>query len=102
MGNDEIMNERSQPELEKNVGGTSLSENESIIQIINSLIQKLRAKEKLFPVLRKLYIIIISILVTLSFIVFILYLVPVLQEVTSGQKIKITNSRDLKQSDTYK
>jgi hypothetical protein len=102
MENDTIINEESQPEVEKNTGETSVSKNEGIIQIINSLRQKLRAKEKLFRILRNHLIIIISIIITLSLIIFILYLVPVLQEMTSGQKTEITNNQELKQDAAYK
>ncbi|MDP3003247.1 MAG: L,D-transpeptidase [Bacteroidales bacterium] len=73
MGNDEIINEGSQPEV-----------------------------EKLRRILRNLLIIFISILVTLSLIIFILFLVPVLKEVTSGQRTVITNNLELKQDASYK
>ena len=102
MENDEIINEGSQTEVEKSTGETGLSKNDGIIQIINSLRQKLRAKEKLFRILRNLLIIIIPILVTLSLVIFILYLIPVLQEVTSGQKTEIINNQELKQDAAYK
>jgi hypothetical protein len=102
MENDRIINEGSQPEFEKSSGEISPGNNEGIIQIINSLRNKLREKEKLFRVLHNLIIIAISILVTFFLIIFILYLVPVLQEVTSGQKIKITNDQELKQDAAYK
>lgn len=73
MGNDEIINEESQPEV-----------------------------EKLHRILRNLLIIIISILVTLSLIIFILFIVPVLQETTSGHKTEITNNQEFKQDASYK
>ena len=102
MENDKIVNEGSQPEIQKSTVETSLSENEDLIQIINTLWNKLRTNEKLFRILPNLSIIIISILVTLSIIVFILYLVPVLQEMTSGQKTEITNNQELKQDAVFK
>ncbi|MCX6321484.1 MAG: L,D-transpeptidase [Bacteroidia bacterium] len=73
MGNDKIINEGSQPEV-----------------------------EKLHRILRNLLIIIISILVTLSLIIFILFIVPVLQETTSGHKTEITNNQELKRDASYK
>jgi hypothetical protein len=102
MENDKIIYEGSQPEVEKSTGETSLSKNEGIIQIINSLRQKLLANEKHFRILRNLLIIIIPILVTLFLFIFILYLVPVLQEVASAQKTEITNNQELKQDASYK
>ncbi|MCX6255521.1 MAG: L,D-transpeptidase [Bacteroidia bacterium] len=102
MGNDEIINESSQPEVEKGIGEPNISKNEAIIQITNSLRQRFRANEKLFRFLRNLLIIIIPILVTLSLIIFILYLVPVLKELTSGQKTEITNNQELKKDTGYK
>jgi hypothetical protein len=102
MENEEIINEKPQHEVEKSMGESSLNKNEAIIQIINSLRQRLRANEKLFRFLHNLLFIIIPILVTLSLIIFILYLVPVLKELTSGQKTEITNNQELKKDAGYK
>ena len=70
--NDEIINESTQPEVEKNT------------------------------TIHNLLIIIIPILVTLSIIIFILYLIPVLQEFTSGRKTKITSNKELEKDGAYK
>ena len=102
MENDKIVNEGSQPEIRKSTVETGLNENKELIQIINSLWNKLRTNEKLFPVLRYLSIIFISIIVPLSIIIFILYFVPVLQEMTSVQKTEITNNQELKQDAAFK
>ncbi|MCX6327495.1 MAG: L,D-transpeptidase [Bacteroidia bacterium] len=102
MENNKIMNDGSQPEVEKNLGEADLTNNEGIIQIINSLRQKLLAKEKLFHILHSLLIILIPIIVVFSIFIFILYLVPVLQEMMPGQKTEITNDKELKKSASYK
>jgi lipoprotein-anchoring transpeptidase ErfK/SrfK len=73
MGNDEIINIGSQPDVVKH-----------------------------HRILRNLLIIFISILVALSFIIFILFIVPVLQETASGHKTEITNNQELKQDASYK
>jgi len=97
-----MINEGSQPEFENNESENDISKNDGIIQIINSLRQKLLEKEKHFRILHNLLIVILSILGTLSLIIFILYLVPVLQEVTSGQKTVITSNQELKQDAAYR
>lgn len=102
MKNDEIINNGSQPEVEKGFGETSPRKYDGIIQIINALRQKLIAKEKLSRILRNFFSIIIPILITLFIIIFMLYLIPVLQEATSGQETEITNNPELKQEAAYK
>lgn len=97
-----MINEGSQPEFENSESENDISKNDGIIQIINSLRQKLLEKEKHFRILHNLLIVILSILGTLSLIIFILYLVPVLQEVTSGQKTVITSNQELKQDAAYR
>jgi hypothetical protein len=57
---------------------------------------------KLHRILRNLLIIFTSILVALFFIIFILFIVPVLQETFSGRKTKITNNKELRQDASYK
>jgi hypothetical protein len=73
MGYDEIVNEGSQPEA-----------------------------GKLRRILHILLIIFFSILIALSLIIFILFIVPVLQETSSGHKTEITNNPELKQDASYK
>jgi lipoprotein-anchoring transpeptidase ErfK/SrfK len=102
MGNDTIINDPAQSEIEKDSDDPGMIKNESIIQIINSLGKMLRAKEKLFNILRKLLIIFITVLSTLFTIIIILYIVPVLKEVTSGQETKTTNNQELKKDVVYK
>ena len=70
--NDELINDRSEPEVEKNT------------------------------TFHNILIIIIPILVSLSVIIFILYLIPVLQEFTSGRKTIITSNKELEKDGAYK
>lgn len=101
MGNDKIINEFSQPEIEKNKDGSDF-DNMPIIKIITSLWQKLRANEMLSRFLRTLIITILSIIITFSIFIFIIYFVPVLQEFTSGKKTIITINKELLQNSVYK
>jgi hypothetical protein len=102
MENNKIIEDGSLPEVEKSTIEVVNNKNEGIIQIINSLRQKLHSKEKLWRVLRNFLIIIISILVTFSLIIFIIYLVPVLEEVVSVKRTKIVNNQELRQDPAYK
>jgi lipoprotein-anchoring transpeptidase ErfK/SrfK len=102
MGNDEKINKDSQAGNSKKMDESGLSKNDNINQIIKSLRQQLLVKGKVYHNFRNLLIIIISFLVTISIFIFILYLVPVLQEVKPGHKTKITNNQELKQEAVYK
>jgi lipoprotein-anchoring transpeptidase ErfK/SrfK len=102
MGNNMSKNEGIQPEPEKNNSETSISSNKWIILLISSLRQRLYEKEKHKRILRSIYLVIIAVLVSFFIIVFILYLVPALQEVVSVQKAEITNNQELKQDAGYK
>lgn len=68
----------------------------------NSFKQPIHKNEKLFLVLKSLLIIIVSIFAILFLYFLILYIVPVLQEMKSGQKTEIVSNKDLKQDAAYK
>jgi len=71
-------------------------------KILNEDAQKFRARKPLFNNVSSIFIIICSILVTLSLILFILYVIPVLKEFTSGQKTEITNNQELRKDALFK
>jgi len=102
MENDKIKNERSLPEVGKNTGKKNLSKNESISPPDNSLWQNFRSRKQLFNIVRNIFIFLISIFITIALILFFLYLVPALRELTSGQKTEITNNNELKKDASYK
>jgi len=71
-------------------------------KILNEDAQKFRARKPLFNNVSSIFIIICSILVTLSLILFILYVIPVLKEFTAGQKTEITNNQELRKDALFK
>jgi len=101
MGKYKIIDEGLQPDIKKSSGDPDLN-NEGPLQVNRSLKEKLCSAMKHNGFLRRLCIIIISVLVTLSVIIFILYFVPVLQEMTLIRKTEVTNNHDLKQNAAYK
>lgn len=64
--------------------------------------QKIRENEKLFKALRILLWILVSVLTVLFVFVFIIYLVPRLQETASGQKAKFKTDQELRNDQNYK
>jgi lipoprotein-anchoring transpeptidase ErfK/SrfK len=68
----------------------------------NSFFQRIRDDKKLMNTLRIILISVVSVLIALFIFVFILYIVPGLQEITSGQKLKLANDPELKNDQNYK
>jgi lipoprotein-anchoring transpeptidase ErfK/SrfK len=58
--------------------------------------------EKLYRVLHYLLLICIPVFLAFFFFIYIVYLVPVLQEKTSGHKTEITSSKELRKDVSYK
>lgn len=102
MQNDEIINNESQPEAGKSKGEPDQVNDKGIIPTITSLSTRLIAKAKAHLILRAILIISVSIIVPLLLIIFIIYMVPVLQESASGHKSEITNNPDLIKDPAYK
>jgi len=94
--------DESQPVIKKDTGASDINNSDSNTNTTGSLWQKIRSNNRIFRTLRFLFFFIVSILVTLFLVIFILYFVPVLQEVASGHKARITNSQELKQDAAYK
>jgi lipoprotein-anchoring transpeptidase ErfK/SrfK len=102
MGNDKIINEDSQPESVKATNDEGISNGEGIIKVTDSLWKKLGEKEKLISTLRNILTVFIPFLAVLFIFIFMLYLVPVLKEMTSGQKTEITTNQELKKTPAFK
>jgi lipoprotein-anchoring transpeptidase ErfK/SrfK len=68
----------------------------------NSFFQKARANENLINVLRVSLWSIVSVLLAMFVFVFILYIVPGLQEISSGKKTKLTDDPEFKTDQNYK
>lgn len=75
---------------------------EDYASIIKLWYQKVRQNRKLVFALRTIQVSLITILSILSVFTFILYIVPGLQEVTSGQKSKFINDQEFKDDQNYK
>jgi lipoprotein-anchoring transpeptidase ErfK/SrfK len=98
MENDEILDEEVQPEVAKSPENTGTGDNISTFQVPDSLSQKIWNNK----IIRGLLFAIISIFISLSLFVFILYIVPALMETKSGKKTEITNNPELKKDAAYK
>jgi lipoprotein-anchoring transpeptidase ErfK/SrfK len=102
MENDKIINEGSQPEIEKGSENTNLIIDEDNSLQKNSLWRDFRSRKLLFNIVRSIFVFLISVFTTIALAAFILYLVPVLKELVSGKKIEITNNKDFKKDANYK
>jgi lipoprotein-anchoring transpeptidase ErfK/SrfK len=78
-------------------------ENEEKINIKElSVNEKNHDRKPIIRIIRFLLIFLGSILITLSLILFFLYCIPLLKEITPKQKAKIANNSDLKKDANYK
>jgi lipoprotein-anchoring transpeptidase ErfK/SrfK len=101
MENDNIINNTTQPE-----NGNLKPENEGdatdLLQIFDTFRQKLLANRKLITILRNIAIVIAAFLLFLFSVIFILYSVPLLTEISSGHKTALTSDKELRQNPDYK
>jgi len=97
-----VLNEGQLPDVEKNSDEIKRNDEAGIIKFFNSFLKRLQANEKLFPVLRIILFILIPVLMIFSLITIVLYFVPALQEIRSGQKTEITSDPELKKDAGYK
>jgi lipoprotein-anchoring transpeptidase ErfK/SrfK len=100
MENEKIINEGEQPEIVKPVGENDIEKNKSADRTSTTAWQKFRAKKVLFNIVRFVFILFCSILVTISLTLFILYAVPVLKELAPLKKSGI-NNESLKKDPSY-
>jgi lipoprotein-anchoring transpeptidase ErfK/SrfK len=102
MEDDKIINEGTQPEIEKHSTGETDSLKQSLEQAESTFWQKFRARKSLFIIVRSMFIIICSILIALSLIFILLYVIPRLRELSPVQKSEIINNQELKKDLAYK
>ena len=102
MENEEINNEGLEPDAAKNPDDNSQTSKDVIIQIISSLRAKMQENRRLLFVLKAALITILSIIIPILLLLYIVYLVPALEESTSGHKTEITNNPELKTDAAYK
>jgi lipoprotein-anchoring transpeptidase ErfK/SrfK len=102
MENEKIINDETHTGGEGINAVTKPANNENINPTDNPLSQIVNVRKPLLIFFRSVLIISCSILVTLSLILFVLYVVPVLKEFSPEQKTEITNNQELKKDPLYK
>jgi hypothetical protein len=102
MENERIINEGGQAEIEKKPANWNTVKNENTDLTDNTLSKKRNVRSPLFIIFRSLLIIICSILIIFSFLLFVLFVVPVLKELSPRQKTEITSNQELKKDALYK
>jgi L,D-transpeptidase catalytic domain len=102
MGNERIINEDGQAEIEKDPANRNTVKNENTNLTDNTLSKKRKVRTPLFIIFHSLLIIICSILIISSLILFILYAVPVLKELSPRQKTEITSNQEIEKDALYK
>jgi lipoprotein-anchoring transpeptidase ErfK/SrfK len=100
MENEKIINEGEQPEIVKPAGENNIEKNESADQAGTTTWQKFRARKVLFNIVRFVFIFFCSIFVTITLILFVLYAVPVLKELSPLSKADL-NNQSLKKDPSY-
>jgi lipoprotein-anchoring transpeptidase ErfK/SrfK len=100
MENDKIINEGEQPEIIKPAGENNIEKHENADQPGTTNRQKFRARKVLFNIVRFVFIFFCSILVTITLILFVLYAVPVLKELSPLKKADLNNQL-LKKDPSY-
>lgn len=94
--------EGTQPGIEKTQFETETVSNEGAIEETTSFFKKLRENKKVYKPLRFFFYVFVSLATLFLLFMFIVYLVPVFREMTSGQKTEITNDPDLQKTPAYK
>lgn len=102
MENDKFFDEVPKPDPEKNTAGDIPGLEETLNTSSVTLWQKLRARKTLFRILYSVFIIFCSLLITFSLFLFLLYVIPFLEEFIPQQKTEIVNNQELKKDPNYK
>ena len=102
MENNKVINDGLHTDAGNNKPGDGSGDGLDLLRIIEEYRKKLLANTKLIQTFRSILFPIATILITLSAIVFLLYAVPAMSEITSGHRTMITSDKELKQSAAYK
>jgi lipoprotein-anchoring transpeptidase ErfK/SrfK len=102
MENDNLINGQPKPDAEINTAGDAPRDSQNNLPTESSAWQKLLSNKKLIWILRATLFILALILIVFSSFVFILYGVPRLTEIPSGQSARITDNAEIKKSADYK
>jgi hypothetical protein len=101
MENGDRINETN-PETEKKSEDSGFNFFDSLSKEIHSLYQKLQSNKKIYNSLKIFLLFSGSFLFVFFLLLFALFVVPGLQELTSGKKYHISNNKELIQDPTYK
>jgi lipoprotein-anchoring transpeptidase ErfK/SrfK len=102
MENEKIKQVGSQSEKGKTTSGEDQVINGDISNTENTIVKNNSARKPLLFIFRFLLTIIGSVVIAFGLILFILYVVPVLNEISPVNKSKITNNQDLKKDPAFK
>ena len=102
MENNKVINDGLHTDAGNNKPDDGSGDGLDLLRIIEEYRKKLLANTKLIQTFRSILFPIATILITLSAIVFLLYAVPAMSEITSGPRTMITSDKELKQSAAYK
>src|SRR5664280_396863 len=102
MEDEKIVKNSTESENGQPVTEANKSKNEITVRTESVVEKKYISKKPLFIIFRSLFIFICTVLVTLAMVLFILYVVPVLEEISPRQKTESENNQELNKDPIYK
>jgi lipoprotein-anchoring transpeptidase ErfK/SrfK len=102
MEDEKIVKNSTESENGQPVTEANKSKNEITVRTESIVEKKDISKKPLFIIFRSLFILICTVLVTLAMVLFILYVVPVLEEISPRQKTESENNQELNKDPIYK
>ena len=102
MENEKKVNDEKKVVVEESLATPDTVSNVDINQSDNKTSEVIRIRRPIFTLFRNLLIIIATILVAVSLILFVLYFVPVLKEISPLHKTEISDNQSLKKDPLYK
>jgi lipoprotein-anchoring transpeptidase ErfK/SrfK len=102
MEDEKIVKNSTESENGQPVTEANKSKNEITVRTESIVEKKDISKKPLFIIFRSLFIFICTVLVTLAMVLFILYVVPVLEEISPRQKTESENNQELNKDPIYK
>ncbi len=102
MVNDEMHNITEQSGASQSRNESAVRENYGIINILNSFRRKLLENTRFMQIFRNTLTIFVTIVTIIFLFIFIIYIVPSLQELAGGRKIYAVGSTGLKKDASYK
>ncbi len=102
MGNDNIINDPDQPVTEPEQTANAQAEAAVPAAEEKSFWLRIKEDEKLYNLLRRIFFVVVIFVAVAGIFLFVIYVVPALQEIPSGGRTHLVNSKELKQSSSYK